>query len=531
MIQNLEGLEKTPQRAALHALNLDTTKPLIGIVSAESEFVLAHKNAHALAQLAKEGILSCGGQAVILPVASICSNGSVGTEGAKYVLPFRDLTADTVEALTGAQYFDGLLFVANQPSVLAGMLLGALRINIPCLFVLPGPMPPKTRNGTNSGYDKMLQSVGQVKTGKISADLLSKMESEAGTCYGTNCDNYSDNAMNFFLEAVGLTLRDASVTEPGIEQNRIAFESGKTIVRMTASKLTPRRILTKSAFEAGIKADFAMGSSSLSLLNFEAIATELGTPFGYKQITQLARSIPQIAEISTAKNRTVRDFAMAGGVYGLLKRLAEDGALSTDYLIYNEKTMQNALQDVLVSEDIRPMDSPLYRDGICVLTGNLAEEGCICFSKEKRAFLGTARTFDTDADATEALLNRQIAKGTVVVVRNSGKKSAPGMPQVSQLISVLNGMEMTNDVAVVTDGRISNQTDGIVVGHILPETADGGLLAYVQDGDMIEINLSKGKLTLDVPARDLKKRKKTVNLTVSDSNAFLKKYQKSSLGK
>ena len=529
----INQLDKLPQKAMTNCFEIDTNKPLIGIISAQNELTAAHNGLDDICQRIKEGILSSGAIAKIAYIPSLDSTTLRGTQSAKYDLPSRDLTANAVELLCSNDFFDGVVFVASEPNVVSGMLLGAIRLNLPCAFVCQGVMTPIYYQGSEHGFVHFYEQIAKVKVGSTPHDALSEIENNLPLALGTDCDSYGANSFNCVLEVLGLAVKgNGTATAMSVERRNIATKTGELAVKLAKEKCTPRRMLKHTTLCNAIKLDLACGGSSTTLLNIIAIAKELGIKnVNLKTISDLGKKTPLLMRKEKEDTCLISQFHKAGGVYAMLKQLLNARMVLGETEVYEDTTVNDMLSSV---ETINPnvicsvenCVAPSAR--IRVINGNVAEDGAfVQYNGIDAAFTGAAKIYNNEEMAVEAILRREIRAGDVLVIRGEGPKSGPGMREIYVSLALLKGFELEDKVAVITDGRIADFYNGFAVGHITPETGERNLFSVLQDGDEIEISIAKGKISCDIKAKDLTKRYRDSDQGVGNyGNFFLKNWSK-----
>lgn len=528
----IEQLDKLPQKAMVNCVGIDAEKPLIGIISAQSDVSTAHKDLDAICSRVKEGILASGASTKSAYVPSIDCTALHGTQSLKYDLPSRDLTANAVELICSNEFFDGLVFVASEPNVVAGMLLGAIRMNIPCAFVCEGTMMPIVYQNKERGFIHFYEQIARIKTGKTPFEAMSEIESNLPLALGTDCERYGANSFNCILEAVGLAVRgNGTAPALSVERKNIAYKTGELAVKLANSKWTPRRLLTQTSLCNMAILDLACGGSSTTMLNLIALAKELGIKnLTFRTIGDMAKSTPLLLNREDENRCIMPQFHNAGGVYAMLKQLSEARLVKGDVYVYDGVSLEQLIEGVTVNniQVIRPADNSVMGSSrLRAIYGNVAEDGAFVQYRNEPSFTGTAKVYSNEEMAIDALLHREIRSGDVVVIRGEGPKSGPGMREIYTSLALLKGFELEDKVAVITDGRISDFYDGIAVGHITPESGEQSLFSVLQDGDEIEISVPKGKINCDVKVKELSQRYRDADIGVSNyGNFFLKNWAK-----
>lgn len=527
----INQLEKLPQKVMANALELNTDKPVIGVIVAESKQVFSHRNLDQIAERVEMGIIEEGGTFLRMYVTAIDTTAMSGSNWSKYDLPMRDLVADNVEAIASNDFFDGLVFVASEPNCVAGMLLGAIRTNIPSMFVCGGTMSPIMYNGTEQGFTHLYRQIAKVKTGETDFELISSIENNTPLIAGTDCSRFGANSFNCALETIGLAL-SGNGTAPAMSRQRleIARKTGNAAVKAAMDKLTPRRMVTPIALLNAVIADLACGGSSTTMLNIIAIGKELSYKnISLKSIGDIAKSTPKLLCDKKDGTALMNQFNRAGGMYAMLKQLANEKLINLESATYNG-TLQSVLKNVEIADNevIRSSENCHNETStLRVLYGNVAEEGAFVHYKGEGAFVGNARIYHNEESAIDALLHREIRPQDVIVIQNEGPKSCPGMREIYAVLALIEGMGLQGKVAVITDGRIADFYDGIVVGHITPETNEHSTFAVLQDGDVIEISIAKGKINCDIKSKDLQIRLRDYdNHNVNYANHYLKKWSR-----
>ena len=511
-----KGLERAPHRSLLHATGMtkkSMNRPLIGIASSFTDFVPGHVGMRELERAIEKGIHSGGGQAGIFGVPAICDGIAMGHLGMHYSLPSRELIADSVETMAMANQFDGMILLTDCDKITPGMLMAALRVNIPCIVVTAGPMYAGSyrkvrRDLVRDGFEP----IGLVKSGEMSEKELACLELEAcpgpGSCSGL----FTANTMACLTETLGLSLKGCGTALAGQgKKKRIAFESGERVVDLVRENIKPRDIATKEAFENAIAVDMALGGSTNTCLHIPAIAFEADLDVGLDDFDRISKVTPHITSIRPGGDYFMEDVEFAGGIPATLKVLKEK---LNDCNTVNGQTIHEIADEAIIydNEVLRPLDKPFDKEGgIAVLKGNLAINGSVvkqtAVSKEARKLEGPAKVFESEEDGMKAITNGEIKAGDIVVIRYEGPKGGPGMREMLSPTAAIVGMGLSNSVALLTDGRFSGGTRGPCIGHISPEAAEGGLIGLVKNGDIIEVNINERKLELKVDNKEIEKRK------------------------
>ncbi len=530
------GIERAPHRSLLKALGIDDEeldKPFIGVINSYSEIIPGHIHLMKIAEAVKSGIREAGGVPFECETIGICDGIAMNHSGMCFSLPSRELIADSVESLAEAYKFDGLVVIPNCDKIIPGMIMGLARVNIPSIVVSGGPMLPGDYNGKRVDLSTIFEAVGAVTSGKKSIEYLKELEYSVCPGCGSCAGMFTANSMNCLSEAIGIAL-PGNGTIPAVESARIrlAKSAGRTIIKLVKEGITPDKILTKSAFLNGITLDMALGCSTNTILHLTAIANELGITLDFDEINSIADRTPYLCHLSPVGSYYVVDLHRAGGVMAVLKELSKKGLVDKDTLTVSGKKLGEIIDTVEVKDSnvIRPIDNPIRETGgLSILRGSLAPDGAVVkksgVAESLYRFVGKAKVFDSEDDATKAIFNNKIEKGDVVVIRYEGPKGGPGMKEMLTPTSALVGMGLDLDVALITDGRFSGATRGLAIGHISPEAWEGGPIAYVQDGDLIEIDLNKREVNLLVDKEELSKR--TYRIPESHRRkGYLGRYQK-----
>jgi dihydroxy-acid dehydratase len=468
------------------------------------------------------------------PAIGICDGIAMNHQGMKYPLASRELIADSIEAVAMAHHFDGLVMVANCDKIVPGMLMAAGRLNIPAIYVSGGPMLTGKCNGQDSDLNTVFEAVGKYNQKEISEEDLQEIEQcacpSAGSCAGL----FTANSMNCLAEALGIALPGNGTIPIGYgARKQLANKAGKAIMNLVEKQIKPRDIMTEKAFENAIALDLAMAGSTNTVLHLLAIAHEAGIKLDLKKFDKLSRIIPILTKISPSSNLHVTDLYFAGGIQAILKELADNHLINTEEKTVTGKSMgQNILSAMIKNTDvIRKFNNPYSTEsGIAVLYGNLAPDGAVvkvsAVSKKMYSFEGSARVFNSEEEAYQAIINGEIKKGDVVVIRFEGPKGGPGMREMLAPTSAICGMGLDNDVALLTDGRFSGATRGAAIGHVSPEAAEKGPIGMIQNGDIIKIDISNRELSVKLTEEELKQREEKWALPERNipSTYYLKRY-------
>lgn len=532
------GFDKAPQRSLLHALGLteeEIERPLVGIVSSYNEIVPGHMNLDKICEAVKMGVSMAGGTPIVFPAIAVCDGIAMGHKGMKYSLVTRDLIADSTEAMALAHAFDALVMIPNCDKNVPGLLMAAARINVPTIFVSGGPMLAGHVKGHKTSLSSMFEAVGAYQAGKISKEELKEYELNTCPTCGSCSGMYTANSHNCLTEVLGMGLA-GNGTIPAVYSKRIelAKHAGMHVMELYRKNIRPRDIMTKEAFENALTADMALGCSTNSMLHLPAIANECGIEINLDIANEISARTPNLCHLAPAGPTYIEELDAAGGVYAVLNELVKKDLIHTDVMTVTGKTLKENLVGH-VNKDlnvIRPIDNPYSQTGgIAVLKGNLAEDGCVvkrsAVAKEMLVHEGPAKVFDSEEEAIQGIFGGKIKAGDVVVIRYEGPSGGPGMREMLSPTSAIAGMGLDKEVALITDGRFSGATRGAAIGHISPEAVQGGLIAYVKDGDMISINIPEHKIELKVSNEIIEKRKQEMPIKVkTDVTGYLARYAK-----
>lgn len=532
------GFDKAPQRSLLHALGLteeEIERPLVGIVSSYNEIVPGHMNLDKICEAVKMGVSMAGGTPIVFPAIAVCDGIAMGHKGMKYSLVTRDLIADSTEAMALAHAFDALVMIPNCDKNVPGLLMAAARINVPTIFVSGGPMLAGHVKGHKTSLSSMFEAVGAYQAGKISKEELKEYELNTCPTCGSCSGMYTANSHNCLTEVLGMGLA-GNGTIPAVYSKRIelAKHAGMQVMELYRKNIRPRDIMTKEAFENALTADMALGCSTNSMLHLPAISNECGIEINLDIANEISARTPNLCHLAPAGPTYIEELDAAGGVYAVLNELVKKDLIHTDVMTVTGKTLKENLVGH-VNKDlnvIRPIDNPYSQTGgIAVLKGNLAEDGCVvkrsAVAKEMLVHEGPAKVFDSEEEAIQGIFGGKIEAGDVVVIRYEGPSGGPGMREMLSPTSAIAGMGLDKEVALITDGRFSGATRGAAIGHISPEAVQGGLIAYVKDGDMISINIPEYKIELKVSNEIIEKRKKEMPIKVkTDVTGYLARYAK-----
>ena len=532
------GAENAPKRALLKSMgytDADIEKPFIGIVNSFNEVVPGHIHLQTIARAVKDAIWANGGTPMEFNTIAVCDGLAMGHAGMNYSLVSREVIADSVECMAYAHALDGLVFIPNCDKVVPGMLMACCRLNIPSLFISGGPMLSlKDNNGIALDLNSAFEAVGAYKSGKIGEDRLKEIEENSCPTCGSCSGMFTANSMNCLCESLGIAL-SGNGTLPAVfsERLRLAKDAGAALMRLVRENIKPLDIITPKAFKNALTTDMALGCSTNSVLHLFAIANECGIKLDLNTINQISSKTPNLCRLAPAGPHHIEELHAAGGVYAVVRELDNAGLIEKDALTVTGKTISEAVRDFPIKngEVIRKADNPYSKTGgLVALFGNLAEGGAVvkksAVAPEMYRATVKAKVFDCEEDAVTAIFNGKISKGDVVVIRYEGPAGGPGMREMLKPTSAIAGSGLDKEVALITDGRFSGATRGAAIGHVSPEAASGGLIAYVKDGDAIEIDIENHTLTLCVSEDEIEKRKKEIKIKPSKVlKGYLKRYQ------
>ncbi|MGD8242871.1 MAG: dihydroxy-acid dehydratase [Desulfobacterales bacterium] len=517
------GLERAPHRALFKAIGYtdqEIKRPLIGIANAANQVIPGHAHLDGIAAAVKTGIYMAGGTPIDFGTIGVCDGIAMNHTGMKYSLGSRELIADSIEVMAIAHAFDALVLIPNCDKIVPGMLMAAARLDLPAIVVSGGPMlagEHPTCAGDKVDLISVFEAVGAVKAGRMSEAELAAIEEAACPTCGSCSGMFTANSMNCLTEAIGLAL-PGNGTIPAVfaARTRLAKQAGMRAVALAHEGLTPRQILTPEAFRNALTVDMALGCSTNTVLHLTALAYEAGVPMDLEMINAVSGQTPHLCSLSPGGEHHIENLHRAGGIPAVLKQLDRGGLIDATCGTVSGGTVADTIAAAAVRDDevIRPLSRPHHATGgLAVLFGNLAPEGCVVKQTAVRAEMmqhnGPARVFDTEEDASRAIMDGEIRKGDVVVIRYEGPMGGPGMREMLTPTSAIAGMGLDAHVALLTDGRFSGGTRGAAIGHISPEAMQGGPLAVVAEGDMIRIDIPAKTITLELPAATIDERLKT----------------------
>ena len=515
-----QGIGRAPHRSLLKAIGYtdeEIRRPLIGVANSHNSIVPGHADLNKIAEAVKAGIYMAGGTPVEFGTIGVCDGIAMGHEGMKYSLGSREIIADSIEIMATAHALDALVMIPNCDKIVPGMLMAAARLDLPTIFISGGPMlAGRHPDNPSEKVDliSVFESVGKVRAGKMTEEQLGDIENAACPTCGSCAGMFTANSMNCLTEAIGLGL-PGNGTIPAVMSARVrlAKQAGMQIVDLFEKQLTPSKILTKEAFENALCVDMAMGCSTNTVLHLAALAHEAGMPMDLDSINTISDRIPHLCSLSPGGTHHIEDLDNAGGIYAVIKTLFDGGFINGECLTVTGKTVK---ENVLAAKPkaigvIRSIDNPYHKTGgLAVLFGNLAPAGCVVKQSavvdEMLRHQGPARVFESEEEATEAILSGKIIKGDIVVIRCEGPMGGPGMREMLTPTSAIAGMGLDGNVALITDGRFSGGTRGAAIGHVSPEAMQKGPIAIIAEGDTITIDIPGKTINLDISAKEIEKR-------------------------
>ena len=534
-----EGTAMSSQRSLMRALgwtDSEMKKPIIGIICAQSDIIPGHMYLDRIAEAVKEGVIAAGGKPVVVPSIGVCDGIAMGHAGMRYSLPSREVIADSAEILARAHAFSGVVFVGNCDKIIPGMLMAAVRLDLPCAFVSGGPMLAGKMHGQRLSLSSMFEAVGAFNAGKIDAAELHEYECSSCPTCGSCSGMFTANSLNCLTEALGISL-PGNGTIPMVYSRRImlAKETGEAVMNAVRNDIRPSSVITPKALKNAVAVDNAIGASSNSVLHLLALASEMGMSeeeFSIDAFNEISARTPHICKLAPAGADYIEDLNEAGGISAVIKELEGarlfDGTAMTVSGVTQSERVKNAR--VLDERVIRPLSAPYSKTGgLAILKGNLAKEGAVVKkSAVDPAMLrhsGPARVFDSEEAAMEAISTGRIVKGDVVVIRYEGPKGGPGMREMLSPTSAIVGAGLGADVALITDGRFSGATRGAAIGHVCPEAAAGGAIGVVREGDIIDIDIEGGRIDLRVSEEELAARLNAFSPLEKPVDGYLKRYR------
>ena len=535
-----KGFERSPHRALLKATGLndsDMQKPFIAIVNSYVDIIPGHTHLQAFGKRIKEAVRAAGGVPFEFNTIGICDGIAMGHEGMKYSLPSRELIADSVETMIQAHCFDGMICIPNCDKIVPGMLMAALRVDIPTIFVSGGPMAAgKTPEGRTVDLISVFEGLGEFQTGKITARELKTIEDYACPSCGSCSGMFTANSMNCLMEVLGLALPyNGSAVAETPDRHALADQAANLIFSLIEKQITPRKIVTQDALDDAFALDMAMGGSTNTVLHTLAVAHEAGIEYSLERINQVADRVPHLSKISPSGKWHMEDVHRAGGVPAILQELDQNSeVLHLDRLTVSGTTLKESIENAAITDDdvIRRYDNAHSKvGGLAILFGNLAPQGSVVktggVSPNMRKFSGPARIYDSQEDAMDGIMGSEVQPGEVVVIRYEGPKGGPGMQEMLSPTSAIMGMGLGEKVALITDGRFSGGTRGACIGHVSPEAAARGPIAALQPGDIIEIDFEARTLDVRLSDEEIQKRLDELpEFKSKTSSKWLQRYSK-----
>jgi len=514
----LKGVKKAPHRSLFKAMGYtdeELKRPIVGVANAANEIIPGHIHLDQITEAVKAGVRMAGGTPIEFSVIGVCDGIAMHHEGMKYSLMSREVIADSIEIMAMAHPFDGLVLITNCDKIVPGMLMAALRLNIPSIIVSGGPMLSGEFMGKAVDVISVFEAVGEVASGRMTEEDLKCLEDVACPGCGSCAGMFTANSMNCLSEAIGLAL-PGNGTIPAVmaERIRLAKESGMQIIELIERGIRPRDIATFSAFKNAISVDMALGCSTNTVLHLIAIAHEAKVAIDLKMFDEISKNVPQLCSLRPGGPHFLQDLHAAGGIPAVMMELSKEGLLDLDVMTVGGRPLREVLahSENRNPEVIRHIDRPYNKEGgLAVLFGNLAPEGGVvkqsAVAEEMKVFMGKARVFNSEEEATNAILNKRINPKEVVVIRYEGPRGGPGMREMLTPTAAIIGMGLDKEVALITDGRFSGGTRGLAIGHVSPEAASGGPIALVREGDVIEINIPERSINLMVSEEEMERRR------------------------
>lgn len=532
------GFDKAPHRSLFYALGLtdeELRKPLIAVVSAKSDIIPGHMHLDKIAEAVKAGVYAAGGTPIVVPAIGVCDGIVMGHKGMHYSLASRELIADSVETLVTAHCFDGAVLIPNCDKIVPGMLMGALRVNIPSIICSGGPMMAGRVNGKKTSLSQMFEAVGAYKAGLIDEEGLHKCELGSCPSCGSCSGMFTANSMNCLCEALGMALPgNGSIPAPYSSRLQFAKHSGMKIMELVEKDIKPRDVVNEEAFRNAIAVDMALGCSTNTSLHIPAIAHEAGVKIDLNLFNEISEKTPNLCHLAPAGEHFMEELDEAGGVSAVMKELAELGLLDETLMTVTGKTVGENIEGAFNRDEevIRPVERAYSQTGgLAFLFGNIAKKGCVvkrsATAPEMRVRSCRARVFEGEEAAVKAIYGGEIVKGDIVVILYEGPKGGPGMREMLVPTSALAGMQLDRDVALLTDGRFSGASRGASIGHVSPEAAAGGEIGLLRDGDIVDIDMEKYTINARVTKEEFEARRKEQKPHESwVKSGWLARYQK-----
>ena len=534
----LKGDERAPNRSLFYSMGYtdeELKRPLIGIISAYSEIVPGHIHLDKLSQAVKAGVLIGGGTPILIPSIGVCDGIAMGHLGMRYSLPSRELIADSVESMVIAHGLDGVVLVPNCDKIVPGMIMGLLRMNIPGIVISGGAMLPGEHGENKVSLSNIFEAVGAKKANLINDAELEEYAQHTCPSCGSCAGMYTANSMNCLSEALGIAL-PGNGTIPAVYSARtlLAKKAGMQVMELLKKDIKPLDIITTESFKNALAVDMALGCSTNSVLHLLAIANEAGIELDLKIINEVSDRTPNLCHLAPAGHNYIEDLYKAGGIPAVMKELDKGGFINTSLLTATGKTIAENIKDAVNKNNnvLRNIENPYSKTGgIAILWGNIAKDGCVvkrsAVADEMLVHKGPARVFDSEEEAITAIYAGKINKGDVVVIRYEGPKGGPGMREMLNPTSALAGMKLDKDVALITDGRFSGASRGASIGHVSPEAASGGEIAFIKENDIISIDIPNHKINLEISDEEMEKRRKETPIKpLEEIRGWLGRYRK-----
>ena len=533
-----KGAERAPNRGLFYAMGYtkeELERPLIGVISAHSEIVPGHFHLDKIADAVKAGVRMAGGTPILIPAIGVCDGIAMGHIGMKYSLASRELICDSVETMTMAHQLDGLVLIPNCDKIVPGMVMAAVRMNVPAIVCSGGPMLAGNYDGEEVSLSKLFEAVGAYKAGMIDECKLTECETGACPGCGSCAGMYTANSMNCLCEAVGIAL-PGNGTIPAVSNKRtiLAKHAGMAIMELVKNNICARDIINEKSLTNALACDMALGCSSNSVLHLLAIANEAGVSLDLDLFNKMSAKVPNLCHLAPAGPTHMQDLDSAGGIPAVQAELVKKGLLDTSALTVTGKTVGENIKGAYIKNEgsIRPIDNPYSETGgIQILWGNIAQNGCVvkrsAVAPEMLKHRGRARVYNSEEEAIAAIYSGKIVDGDVVVIRYEGPKGGPGMREMLNPTSALAGMKLDKTVALITDGRFSGASRGASIGHVSPEAADGGNIALIEEGDTIEIDIPGASINVLVSDEVLaQRREKYIAPEPNVKSGWLARYAK-----
>ncbi len=533
-----KGPSRAPHRSLFKAAGLteeELERPLIGVVTSQNDIIPGHVNLDKIVEGVKKGVTMAGGTPLVFPTIGVCDGIAMGHEGMKYSLVTRELIADTVECMVKAHGFDALVFIPNCDKIVPGMMMAALRLNIPSVLVSGGPMLPGRFKDTDVSLTTVFEGVGAYENGTMLEADLKELEDNACPTCGSCSGMFTANSMNCLAEVLGLAL-PGNGTIPAVysERIRLAKHAGMAVMNLLEKDIKPRDIVTKESIENALSVEMALGCSSNSVLHLTAIANEAKLPINLDIINEISAKVPNLCKLAPASQTHIIDLYYAGGIQAVINELSKKDLIHLDCITATGKTQGENIEGKTVKDYkvVRHIEDPYSQTGgIAILRGNLAPDGAVvkrsAVAPEMLVHEGPARVFNSEEEAIEAILGKKINPGDVVIIRYEGPKGGPGMREMLSPTSAIAGMGLDKDVALITDGRFSGATKGASIGHVSPEAAEGGTIALIEDGDIISIDMNTGRLDVKLSDEVLEERRKNLKpVEPKVKDGYLARYAK-----